>query len=117
MKEAKIALYEDVIIPELHSVRDELNRALVPSFGNNLYPDIDTSAIAVLQANKKEMAEWLEKCPFITNQDKQRMMGVTEDPDYPKYTLNSNLVPGRCRRRFSKTRRAATIGRKRIKRL
>src|SRR5690606_28596682 len=43
--EAKKALYEDVIKPELYALRDELNRWLVPAYGENLYLDPDFSGI------------------------------------------------------------------------
>lgn len=93
MREAKKAVYQDVIIPELHALRDELNRALVPAYGENLWLDIDTSGIDVLQDDKKALAEWLNLCPFITNQDKQRIMGVTEDPEFPKYLVPTSVIP------------------------
>lgn len=92
MREAKKAVYTDVIIPELYSLRDELNHRLVPAYGDNLWLDIDTSGIDVLQDDKKALAEWLNLCPFITNQDKQRIMGVTEDPEFPKYLVPNNLI-------------------------
>lgn len=92
IREAKKALYTDVIIPELHSLRDELNRQLVPAYGDNLYLDIDISGIEVLQDDKKAVAEWLDKAWWIKGIDKQRIMGVTEDPDMDKYFIPGNLL-------------------------
>jgi HK97 family phage portal protein len=92
MREAKRALYEDVIIPEMHSVRDEFNRVLVPAYGENLYLDLDTTGIAVLQDDKKALAETFNLCPFISNWDKQRAMGFTEDRNFPQYTLPTSLM-------------------------
>lgn len=92
IREAKKALYTDVIIPELQSLRDELNRQLVPAYGDNLYLDIDTSGIDVLQDDKKALAEWLAAAWWIKGIDKQRMMGVTEDEEMDKYFIPANLL-------------------------
>lgn len=92
MREAKKALYTDVIIPEIQSLRDELNRALVPAYGDNLYLDVDVSGIDVLQDNKKELADMLGVAWWIKGIDKQRMMGVTEDPEMDKYFLPTSII-------------------------
>ena len=45
MKEAKKALYQNAVIPQLIKVREELNRWLTPKFGDKLYIDFDFSVI------------------------------------------------------------------------
>ena len=42
VKEAKKALYQNAVIPELIKIRDELNRWLVPQYGADLYFDFDS---------------------------------------------------------------------------
>ena len=51
-KEAKKALWENVIIPILCEVRAGLNRWLVPYFGKDIYLDFDISGIDALQEDK-----------------------------------------------------------------
>ena len=51
-KEAKKALWENVIIPILCEVRSGLNRWLTPYFGKDIYLDFDLSAIDALQEDK-----------------------------------------------------------------
>ena len=51
-KEAKKALWENVIIPILCEVRSGLNRWLTPYFGNDIYLDFDLSDIDALQEDK-----------------------------------------------------------------
>lgn len=92
MREAKKAVYTDAIIPELHALRDELNHRLVPAYGDNLWLDLDTSGIDVLQDDKKEQTEWLNTAWWIKAIDKQRIMGVTEDPEMDKYFLPTSVI-------------------------
>jgi len=49
MKEAKKALYQNAVMPELVKIREELNRWLTPRFGEKLYIDFDFTAIPELQ--------------------------------------------------------------------
>ena len=51
-KEAKKALWENVIIPELEEIKNGLNRFLTPEFGNDIYLDYDLHHIAALQEDK-----------------------------------------------------------------
>lgn len=93
--EAKKILYQDVVIPDLRTLRDELNRWLVPSFnqGNEkLWLDPDFSGVEALQENLKEKAEWINSFPWITVTDKQRMMGVTEDKTMNKYFVPTSIM-------------------------
>jgi HK97 family phage portal protein len=92
MREAKKAAYEDCILPELYALRDEWNRWLVPAYGEDLYLDIDTSGISVLQDDKKEQVEWLRNCFWMKGIDKQRAMGIEEDPIMDAY-FDPNGVP------------------------
>ena len=51
-KEAKKALWENVIIPELEELKNGFNRFLTPEFGDNIYLDYDLHHIAALQEDK-----------------------------------------------------------------
>src|SRR5690606_23683587 len=89
--EAKKALYEDVIKPELYALRDELNRWLVPAYGENLYLDPDFSGIEALQENMKEKAEWLNTAWWIKGIDKQRLSHQQEDAEMDKYFIPAGI--------------------------
>lgn len=59
----------NIIIPDCCSLRDELNRVLVPAFGLTGYTiDIDYSALPELQENIKEMVDYLSKSPVTLNE-------------------------------------------------
>ena len=49
VKEAKKALYQNCVIPELLKIQDELNRWLAPMYGDNICIEYDFSVIPELQ--------------------------------------------------------------------
>ena len=55
MREAKKSLYQNAVIPELIKVRDELNRWLVPKYGEKLCIDFDFTGIAELQEGMEDV--------------------------------------------------------------
>jgi HK97 family phage portal protein len=94
VSEAKKGLYTDNLIPEFKSLLDELNRWLIPMFGDSSkYLVCDTSSIEVLQKDKKDMVEWLANAWWIKGIDKQRMMGIEEDEALNGYFSNGMLMP------------------------
>lgn len=89
------AVYTNCVLPRLYRYRDGLNKWLTPRYGKDLYLDIDTSGIEVLQENKKETAEYLERAWWVKVNDKQKMLGTPEDPAMDFYMVPNNLVPVR----------------------
>ena len=57
MKEAKKALYQNCVIPEMLKIRDELNRWLVPMYGDKLFLDFDFSVIPELQEEMDKVVD------------------------------------------------------------
>ncbi len=96
MKEAKKALYQNAVIPELIKLRDELNRWLVPKFGDNLFIDFDFTSIPELQEENDKVVDQLSKAWWLTPNEKRAVMnyGVDEDtPALDDYYIPSNLLP------------------------
>lgn len=96
MKEAKKALYQNAVIPELIKLRDELNRWLVPKFGDNLFIDFDFTSIPELQEENEKVVDQLSKAWWLTPNEKRAVMnyGVDEDtPALDDYYVPSNLLP------------------------
>ncbi len=96
MKEAKKALYQNAVIPELVKLRDELNRWLVPKFGDNLYIDFDFTSIPELQEENDKVVDQLSKAWWLTPNEKRAVMnyGIDEDtPEMDDYYIPSNLLP------------------------
>tara|TARA_R100000773_G_scaffold1465_3_gene2157 strand:- start:1451 stop:3562 length:2112 start_codon:yes stop_codon:yes gene_type:complete len=55
--EARLALYEETIIPYLRKIASDLNEWLVPMFGENLHLEFDIDAIPALSERRKKIYE------------------------------------------------------------
>ena len=96
MKEAKKALYQNAVIPELVKVRDELNRWLAPQYGPNICIDYDFSMIPEMAEDTDKVVDQLSKAWWITPNEKREMMsyGIDEENDQLNdYFVPANLIP------------------------
>lgn len=96
MKEAKKALYQNAVIPELLKIQDELNRWLSPKYGENICIEFDFSAIPELQEETDKVVDQLSKAWWITPNEKRTAMnyGVDEeDTKLDDYFIPANLIP------------------------
>jgi HK97 family phage portal protein len=95
-KEAKKALYQNAVIPELIKIRDELNRWLVPQYGADLYFDFDFTAISELQEEVDKLVTQMAAAWWITPNEKREAMNYGKDDQNPfmdDYYIPSNLMP------------------------
>lgn len=85
--EARKALYEDGVLPNLNRLRDKLNATLVPRFGDNLELDYNKDAIEALQENRDAVykrATEAYKGELLTKDEAREEMGygaAKEDGD------------------------------------
>lgn len=96
MKEAKKALYQSCVIPELLKIKDELNRWLAPKFGENLCIEFDFSVIPELQEETDKIVDQLLKAWWITPNEKRAAMNYGRDDEninLDDYYIPSNLMP------------------------
>lgn len=96
MKEAKKALYQNAVIPELMKISDELNRWLVPKYGDNLVIEFDFTAIPEMQEETEKVVDQLAKAWWITPNEKRDVMnyGIDEEnPQMDSYYIPANLIP------------------------
>jgi HK97 family phage portal protein len=95
MKEAKKALYQNAVIPQLIKVRDELNRWLAPKYGDKLCIDFDFTSIAELQEETEKVVEQMSKSWWLTPNEKREAMnyGIIEDnPQMDDFYIPQNLM-------------------------
>lgn len=100
MREARKAMITNAALPELLSLRDELNRWFIPPFekndGKQYILDVDIMAIPELQ---KEMETWvktLKLMDWITPNEKRiaTQFGKDENnPEMDQYWFPANLIP------------------------
>ena len=95
MKEAKKSLYQNAVIPQLIKLREELNRWLVPKFGDNLYLDFDFSSIPELQEETEKVVDQMAKAWWISPNEKRLAMdyGICEEPEMDSYFIPNNVTP------------------------
>jgi len=96
MKEAKKALYQNAVIPEMVKIREELNRWLTPKYGDKLYIDFDFSAIPELQEETEKIVGQMSQSWWLTPNEKRAAMnyGVDEEADkMNQYYIPANLLP------------------------
>lgn len=86
------------IMPVLFSLRDELNRSLVPEFGSDLVIDADFTALPEMQDDMKKLLDGLT--PLFDrgglNQDELRSLAgfdETNNPLHKQYYIQSGYVP------------------------
>jgi len=96
MKEAKKAMYQNAVIPELIKIRDELNRWLVPQFGQNLYLDFDFTMISEMQEEVDKLVSQLNTAWWISPNEKRDAMNYPIDEVNAfmnDYFIPANLTP------------------------
>jgi len=76
MKEARLSMWEDTIIPQADLIRDELNNWLSPQFGDNIRLDYDKNAIDALIERRQQKSDALEKVSYMTVNEKREASGL-----------------------------------------
>ena len=95
-KEAKKALYQNAVIPELIKIRDAINAWLVPQYGANLYFDYDFTMIPEMQEEMDKIVAQMASAWWITPNEKREAMyyGRDEVNAYMNdYFIPANLTP------------------------
>lgn len=96
MKEAKKALYQNAVIPELIKIRDAINHWLSPQYGTDLYFDYDFTMIPELQEEMDKVVKQMADAWWITPNEKREAMyyGRDEENDFMNdYFIPANLTP------------------------
>ena len=96
MKEAKKALYQNAVIPELNTIRDELNRWLAPQYGDKVFIDFDYSSIPELQEEMDKVVGQMSQAWWLTPNEKRAAMSYGMDEENNKlddYYIPANLLP------------------------
>ena len=78
MKEARLSMIENTIIPEADSLVDELNHWLVPLFGDDIRLQYNKDAIPAIADARSDQYEKLEKVSFLTDNEKRKLMGFED---------------------------------------
>ncbi len=76
MEEARLALWEQTIIPLIEHTASALNNWLVPMFGNNSVITYDKNSISALLVRREALWASLKDADFISDVEKRKMVGL-----------------------------------------
>lgn len=74
-REARLAFYDDTIIPMLRLVADEMNRWLTPRFGEGIQLRPDIESIEALSFRMERRFEMVQQADFLTVDEKRQALG------------------------------------------
>jgi len=86
-QEARLALWEDTVLPLLGHLRDEFNGWLAPRFGEGLALDIDLDEIPALTLRRERTWARLKAAEFLTLNEKREAVGFAPLPGGDRVTL------------------------------
>jgi HK97 family phage portal protein len=95
-KEARLALWEETVIPLLRHVRDELNNWLVPMFvkgQQNLQLDVDLDEVPALVLRREKRWEMVQSSDFLTINEKRSAVGLGEIDGGDELLVPSTMLP------------------------
>jgi HK97 family phage portal protein len=95
-REAIRALYTDKVLPELDSFRDELQRWLVPMYGDDkLELTLDLTGVDALNEEKDKVAARMATSEWLTLNEKREAMGydALDIPEFNEPWLGMNRLP------------------------
>ncbi len=74
-EQARLALFDDAVLPLLDHVKDELNNWLVPQFGEGLHLDFDIDKVEALALRRQQVWDRLAQADFLTANEKRAALG------------------------------------------
>lgn len=77
LQEARLALWEQTIVPLVERTIERLNNWLVPLFGDKLELAADTDSITALAASNQAIWDRVEKASFLTDDEKRIAVGYS----------------------------------------
>ena len=75
LREARLALWEETVVPHLRHLRDELNGWLAPMFAQDLAFDVDLDEVPALTLRRERRWEMLRRADFLTVNEKRQAVG------------------------------------------
>lgn len=97
MKEAKLALVEDAVLPLISLFRTELNRYFQAIYGNEIELREDLEAVPELLEKRTELYDKMNALSYLTINEKRMVLG------YPKYEPSKEEMPTGADTLFAKS--------------
>ena len=94
--EARLALYEETIIPHLKKIASDLNEWLVPMFGENLHLEFDIDSIPALSERRKKIYENVTSAVregIMTRNEARKIVGLEPVDGADGLYISATLFP------------------------
>ncbi|MEZ0226547.1 MAG: phage portal protein [Alphaproteobacteria bacterium] len=75
-EQARLALFDDAVLPLLDRVKDALNNWLCPRFGSDIHIDYDIDGIEALSPRREKTWARISAASFMTPNEKRRALGL-----------------------------------------
>lgn len=79
MAEARLALWEQTILPTMQHVSDALNNWLAPMFNANLTIGFDAEAIPAMTAKRDALWARVSNASFLSDAEKRKLLGLGDE--------------------------------------
>jgi len=93
-EQARLALYDDAILPLLNHFKGELNNWLTSRFGDDLELDYNLDAIEALAPRREKVWARLGKADFMTVNEKRAVLGLSPLPN-ADHLAHENALMGK----------------------
>jgi len=92
-KEARLALYEDTVIPLTEEMIGELNNSVVPRFGPGIELRPDWDAVSALSERRAAKWDRIDKATFLSPNEKREELGYEPKTGGDDLLVPAALVP------------------------
>lgn len=76
LAEARLALWEQTVLPLVDNLCDALNNWLLPQYGGQLELRYDTDGISALAKRREQVWERVNNASFLTDEEKRELVGL-----------------------------------------
>ncbi len=77
LQEARLALWEQTIIPMVQNVTEKINNWLSPNYGDDLLLSFDLDNVSALSAKRDDLWKRIDQCSFLTTNEKRQIVGLS----------------------------------------
>lgn len=92
-KEARLAFWEQTVLPIMNFICDELNNAITPLFGADLSLDYDEDRISALSPRREKKWERVRGADFLTINEKREALGYEPVTGGDEVYIPAALLP------------------------
>ncbi len=91
--EARLALWEDTVIPTMNSLVTELNSWLMPRYKDDAVIVLDLSEVAALEPKREQAWKRAGEADFLTINEKRKLVGYNEVDGGDDVLISATQIP------------------------